>query len=61
MWAPVSLAVFGGLTTSTFLTLLILPTIYSWMDDLSYYGLLVARFLLSLPEKLLRSKAKSLI
>ncbi|MDA2925311.1 efflux RND transporter permease subunit, partial [Acidobacteria bacterium AH-259-L09] len=33
MWAPVSLAVFGGLTTSTFLTLIILPSIYSYMDD----------------------------
>ena len=35
MWAPVSLAVFGGLTTSTFLTLIILPTIYSYVDDVS--------------------------
>ena len=32
-WAPVGLAVFGGLTTSTFLTLIILPTLYSLMDD----------------------------
>lgn len=35
MWAPVSLAVFGGLTTSTFLTLIILPSFYTYMDDLS--------------------------
>ena len=35
MWTPVSLAVLGGLTTSTFLTLIILPTVYSYMDDLS--------------------------
>lgn len=34
MWAPVSLAVFGGLTTSTFLTLIILPAVYSYLDDL---------------------------
>jgi len=34
-WEPVSLAVLGGLTTSTFLTLLILPPVYSYMDDLS--------------------------
>jgi HAE1 family hydrophobic/amphiphilic exporter-1 len=34
-WAPVSLAVLGGLTTSTFLTLIILPSVYSYMDDLS--------------------------
>ena len=33
-WAPVSLAVFGGLTTSTFLTLVILPAVYTYMDDL---------------------------
>ena len=33
MWAPVSLAVFGGLTTSTFLTLVILPSVFSYMDD----------------------------
>ncbi len=35
MWAPVSIAVLGGLTTSTFLTLVILPPMYSYMDDLS--------------------------
>ena len=51
MWAPVSLAVFGGLTTSTFLTLLILPTVYSYMDDVSVYTLRGVRFLLSLPER----------
>jgi HAE1 family hydrophobic/amphiphilic exporter-1 len=34
-WAPVSLAVLGGLTTSTFLTLVILPAVYTYMDDLS--------------------------
>lgn len=33
-WAPIGLAIFGGLTTSTFLTLIILPTLYSLMDDL---------------------------
>ena len=37
MWAPVSLAVFGGLTTSTFLTLIILPSVYSYMDDVSRF------------------------
>ena len=51
MWAPVSLAVFGGLTTSTFLTLLILPTVYSYMDDVSVYTIRGVRFLLSLPER----------
>ncbi|MEE8585446.1 MAG: efflux RND transporter permease subunit [Acidobacteriota bacterium] len=35
MWAPVSLAVLGGLTTSTFLTLIILPNVHSYMEDLT--------------------------
>jgi len=32
-WAPMTLAVVSGLTTSTILTLVILPTIYSVVDD----------------------------
>ncbi len=42
MWAPVSLAVLGGLTTSTFLTLIILPNVYSYMEDLSEGTLKIA-------------------
>lgn len=34
-WAPVGLVILGGLTTSTFLTLVILPTLYSLIDDVS--------------------------
>ncbi|MEM1247010.1 MAG: efflux RND transporter permease subunit [Acidobacteriota bacterium] len=34
-WAPVGLVILGGLTTSTFLTLLVTPTLYSIMDDLT--------------------------
>lgn len=34
MWAPMGLLVLTGLATSTFLTLIILPTIYSLMDSL---------------------------
>jgi HAE1 family hydrophobic/amphiphilic exporter-1 len=34
MWAPVGLAIFGGLTVSTFLTLIVLPAIYQVVDDL---------------------------
>jgi HAE1 family hydrophobic/amphiphilic exporter-1 len=34
MWAPIGLVILGGLTTSTFLTLMIIPTIYSLIDDL---------------------------
>lgn len=44
MWAPVSLAVLGGLTTSTLLTLIILPAVYSYMDDLSLLCVRTARF-----------------
>ncbi len=32
-WAPIGLVIVGGLTTSTFLTLMIIPTIYSLIDD----------------------------
>ena len=36
-WAPVGLVILGGLTTSTFLTLVIIPTIYSLIDDFAVY------------------------
>ncbi len=42
-WAPVGLIIMGGLTTSTFLTLMIIPTIYSLIDDLSKFFWRVAR------------------
>jgi len=32
MWAPISVAIVGGLTTSTFFTLIFLPTFYSLAD-----------------------------
>jgi len=34
-WGPVGLAILGGLTTSTFLTLIITPTLYTLFDDLA--------------------------
>jgi len=34
-WGPVGLAILGGMTTSTFLTLIITPTLYSLFDDLA--------------------------
>ncbi len=34
VWAPVGLIVTSGLITSTILTLVIMPTIYSLLDDL---------------------------
>jgi HAE1 family hydrophobic/amphiphilic exporter-1 len=41
-WAPIGLVILGGLTTSTFLTLVIIPTFYSLMDDLTrFFGRVV--------------------
>jgi HAE1 family hydrophobic/amphiphilic exporter-1 len=34
-WGPIAMAVVGGLTTSTFMTLVVMPTIYSLLDDLA--------------------------
>ena len=42
-WAPVALVILGGLTTSTFLTLMIVPTIYSMIDDVGRFFGKVAR------------------
>jgi HAE1 family hydrophobic/amphiphilic exporter-1 len=42
-WAPIGLVIVGGLTTSTFLTLVIIPTIYSLVDDASRLVRRVAR------------------
>ena len=42
-WAPIGLVIIGGLTTSTFLTLLIIPTVYSLIDDLTVFVRRVAR------------------
>jgi HAE1 family hydrophobic/amphiphilic exporter-1 len=36
-WAPIGLIIVGGLTTSTFLTLIIIPTIYSLVDDFTLF------------------------
>jgi HAE1 family hydrophobic/amphiphilic exporter-1 len=42
-WAPIGLVIIGGLTTSTFLTLMIIPTIYSMIDDLTVFARRVVR------------------
>ena len=42
-WAPIGLVIVGGLTTSTFLTLMIIPTIYSLIDDFTRFVRRVAR------------------
>jgi len=36
-WAPIGLVIMGGLAASTFLTLLIIPTVYSLVDDLAMF------------------------
>jgi HAE1 family hydrophobic/amphiphilic exporter-1 len=42
-WAPIGLVIIGGLTTSTFLTLMIIPTIYSLVDDATLFVKRVVR------------------
>jgi HAE1 family hydrophobic/amphiphilic exporter-1 len=37
MWAPISVAILGGLTTSTFFTLIVLPTFYSISDSVTVW------------------------
>ena len=36
-WGPIALAVVGGLTTSTFMTLVVMPTIYALFDDMAEF------------------------
>ena len=36
-WAPIGLVIMGGLAASTILTLLVIPTVYSLVDDLSIF------------------------
>jgi hydrophobic/amphiphilic exporter-1 (mainly G- bacteria), HAE1 family len=43
VFAPIGQAVIGGLTTSTFLTLLLTPTLYAWLDDIGIWLALVRR------------------
>ncbi|MFT5365070.1 MAG: HAE1 family hydrophobic/amphiphilic exporter-1 [Candidatus Latescibacterota bacterium] len=37
-WGPIGLVVISGLSVSTLMTLVLLPTVYSLMDDLSHYA-----------------------
>lgn len=37
-WGPIGLVVVSGLSVSTLMTLVLLPTVYSLMDDLSHYA-----------------------
>jgi HAE1 family hydrophobic/amphiphilic exporter-1 len=36
-WAPIGLVILGGLITSTFLTVMVIPIVYSLIDDLSAF------------------------
>ena len=36
-WAPIGLVILGGLTMSTFLTVMVIPTIYSLIDDFTMF------------------------
>ena len=49
-WAPIGLVIVGGLTTSTFLTLMIIPTIYSLIDDVSRFLYRVASAVATTPS-----------
>ena len=42
-WAPVGLVILAGLLTSTFLTVMIIPVLYSLVDDLSLFARRVVR------------------
>lgn len=58
-WAPVGLVIMGGLTTSTFLTLMIIPTIYSAVDDVALFGRRVLREALAMPGKAVEAAAEA--
>jgi HAE1 family hydrophobic/amphiphilic exporter-1 len=36
--APMGQAVIGGIITSSILTLVVVPVIYTWLDDLAQWG-----------------------
>ncbi|MCP4895652.1 MAG: efflux RND transporter permease subunit [bacterium] len=42
-WAPIGLVILGGMVTATALTVMVIPVIYSLIDDLSRFGARVAR------------------
>ncbi len=50
-WAPVGLVILGGLTTSTFLTLLVIPTVYSLVDDVKLFVQRVVRAAVIVPRR----------
>ena len=49
-WAPVGLVILGGLTTSTLLTVMVIPTVYSLIDDLTVFVRRIASYVLHGPS-----------
>lgn len=58
-WGPIALAVVGGLTTSTFMTLVVMPTIYALFDDLAEFLRRVAWAMRPAPRPLSGGEAGS--
>jgi HAE1 family hydrophobic/amphiphilic exporter-1 len=48
-WAPVGLVILGGLTTSTLLTVMVIPTVYSLIDDLTVFVRRIASYVIHGP------------
>jgi HAE1 family hydrophobic/amphiphilic exporter-1 len=42
-WAPIGLVILGGMVTATALTVMVIPVVYSLIDDLTRFGTRVAR------------------
>jgi HAE1 family hydrophobic/amphiphilic exporter-1 len=50
-WAPIGLVILGGLITSTFLTVMVIPIVYSLIDDLSNFVRSIASTILHGPPQ----------
>lgn len=55
--APMARAVIGGLITSTLLTLIVVPVVYTFLDDLAQFG--IRRWAHKTPEKVAPSLAEA--
>jgi HAE1 family hydrophobic/amphiphilic exporter-1 len=58
-WAPVGLVILGGLATSTFLTVMVTPVVYSLIDDLTRFTRRVAADALRRPPTVATAAAAS--
>ena len=59
LWGPIALAVVGGLTTSTFMTLVVMPTIYALLDDLANYLRRVTRAMRPAPRQAVQPSSEA--